>query len=451
MKRTLQQLFSCAAAILLLAPLAAIGADPEPAKLPLSIKRAVEIATSPKGNANIVLSAEAIRQAQARSNEERAAFLPDIEGAADQTSVIKSLGALGLSEIPLPFGLRIPEIIGPYDVVDIRASGTETFAFSSIRRYQASRAGVKTARAERDNTENAVAASVARDYMQALRTEEDFEAARADVTLAEALERQAENQKAFGTGTGIEVTRARAQLSNERQRELVAENDRRRARLELLRAIGMPLETDFALTSRLAYAPSPEMTVEDAIARALSSRADLRAQRGHENAARLNASGAKWDRLPAVSGYGDYGTTGEGPGTPTLPTREFGIAVKVNAFDGGRTDARRAETASEYRGEKVRTSDLQRQIELEVREALDSLHAAEQEIRVSEEGLTLAQGELEQARRRYEAGVTTGVEVTDAQTRMERARANRIAALFNYNLARIDLGQAMGTVKDMVE
>ena len=43
------------------------------------------------------------------------------------------------------------------------------------------------------------------------------------------------------------------------------------------------------------------------------------------------------------------------------------------------------------------------------------------------------------------------MEVTDAQTRLERARDNQTAALYNYNVARIDLAQAMGKVRSMVQ
>ena len=120
-------------------------------------------------------------------------------------------------------------------------------------------------------------------------------------------------------------------------------------------------------------------------------------------------------------------------------------------FDGGRRDARRAEAASQYRQERIRTNDLNEQIELDVRLALDSLRSAEEQVKVAQEGLALSENELAQARRRYEAGVANSVEVTDAQTRLERARDNQIDALFNYNLARIDLGQAMGTIRRMIQ
>ena len=62
----------------------------------------------------------------------------------------------------------------------------------------------------------------------------------------------------------------------------------------------------------------------------------------------------------------------------------------------------------------------------------------------------LAENELAQAQRRYQAGVTNSIEVTDAQTRLDRARDNQIAALYDYNLARLDLATATGTIGEYV-
>jgi outer membrane protein TolC len=152
------------------------------------------------------------------------------------------------------------------------------------------------------------------------------------------------------------------------------------------------------------------------------------------------------ERLPSLVAFANYGSIGTGI-DHALPTRAYGLSLRVPVFDGGRRDARRAETLSQYRAEKIRTNDLKEQVELDVRLALDSLHSAQDQVKVAEEGLELAENELTQARRRYDAGVAVGLEVTDAQTRLERARDNRIAALFNYNLARIDLAQAMGAVR----
>ena len=120
-------------------------------------------------------------------------------------------------------------------------------------------------------------------------------------------------------------------------------------------------------------------------------------------------------------------------------------------FDGGRRDYRRAEALSQTRQERARTRDLREQIELEVRLALDSLASARDQVQVAQEGLTLSQDELASARRRYSAGVSTSVEITDAQTRLERARDNYVAALYAWNLARVDLAQAQGVIQEVVK
>ena len=86
-----------------------------------------------------------------------------------------------------------------------------------------------------------------------------------------------------------------------------------------------------------------------------------------------------------------------------------------------------------------------------MRLALDALSSAQDEVTVAKDGLDLAENELAQARRRYEAGVSDSLEVTDAQTRLERARDNQTAALYSYNVARIDLAQAMGTVRRTIQ
>ena len=120
-------------------------------------------------------------------------------------------------------------------------------------------------------------------------------------------------------------------------------------------------------------------------------------------------------------------------------------------FDGGGRDARRAESISQFRQEQIRTRDLRERIQLEVRLALDRLHSSQQQVTIAAEGLELAQAELAQAQRRYTSGVANGLEVTDAQTRLERARDNQIFAQFSLNVARIELGEAMGTVRRMIQ
>jgi outer membrane protein TolC len=417
----------------------------------LSLKRAVEAAVSPEGNTKIQLSGEALKQAQAKSAEARAALLPDLEASLTGRDQTANLAAMGIHiTLPIP-GFQFPTFVGPFTTMDARATVTQSvFDFSSIKRFQASKVGISAARSDVDSTEEQVAAQVARAYLAAVRADADVETTQSDVTLAEAVLKQAENQKAAGTGTGIEITRAKVQLANDRQRLLVAGNQRTSARLQLLRVMGLRLDTELELTDKLAYVPVDAVTIEQAKVQALKERPDLKAQQERESNARMSASATKMERLPTVAAFGDYGSIGTGFDN-ALPTRTYGVSLRVPVFDGGRRDARRAESASQYRSEKVRTGDLKQQIEMDVRLALDGLESAEQQVKVAKEGLDLSENELAQARRRVDAGVAISVEVTDAQTRLERARDNQTAALYNYNVARIDLAQSMGKVRSMVQ
>jgi|SRR5579871_6476698 len=419
--------------------------------LQLSMKRAVELATSPEGNTNIQLADEAVRQAQARVKQARSAFLPNVDGTAGEQNVVQNLVAQGLTDFKLPLGIRLPSRVGPYNSVAIQATASELVDLSLIRRWQSAKTSVHASKSERDDADERIAGVVAKAYVAALRARANLEAVHADVTLAEALLKQAENEKNAGTGTGIDVTRNKVQVANERQRELVAQNEQNRTQFELLRTIGLRLDTSLEFTDKLEFLPMEPTTLEEAKAEAMKSRADLKAQQEKEDSARLSASAVRMEQLPSITAFGNYGSNGSGLDGVMLPTRAVGASLKIPVFDSGRRSGRRAEANSQYRQEKIRTADLMAQIELDLRESLDSMHSATEQLQVAKDGLALSENELAQAQRRYSAGVANGVEVTDAQTRLERARENQIDALFNYNVARVNLGQAEGILRRIIQ
>ena len=155
----------------LLATPLAWAADAPPAQpIPISLKRAIEIATSPEGNAAIQIAGEALKQAHDRSLESRAALLPDFEGQVYGQSRTENLAALGLHiVVPIP-GFSIPNFVGPFTTFDARASVTQSvFDFSSIKRYQASKLGVDAAKSDTQATAEQIAAQTARAYVAALK------------------------------------------------------------------------------------------------------------------------------------------------------------------------------------------------------------------------------------------------------------------------------------------
>src|SRR6185312_6411387 len=108
--------------------------------MPLSLKRAVEIALTPEGSARVALAQESIQQAREQKTEARAALLPDFEASVGDQRQTTNLRAFGFSDIKIPFltGFSFPSIVGPFSVFDARATVSQSiFDFSAIKRYQA--------------------------------------------------------------------------------------------------------------------------------------------------------------------------------------------------------------------------------------------------------------------------------------------------------------------------
>jgi outer membrane protein len=421
--------------------------------LPLSLKQAIKIALAADGSPKVALAEESIKLAQAQAKEARAALLPDIESSVSdrrQTTNLKAFGFdFAFPAIP-GFAFTLPDIVGPFQIFDARATASQTlYDFAAFTRYKASKVNTETIKLDFDATRNQVADQVARAYLNALRAAAALETAQANVDLSNALLKLAQTQKDAGTGTGIEIVRADVQLANDRQRLVVAENDRRRAGLNLMRAMGLKLASTIQLTDKLEYTPVDIGTLDEALVAARKLRAELKAQQSREQYAHMNYTATRGERLPSVGAAADYGGIGTSPGN-ALSTYTYGVTVRVPIFNGGRREARAEEANSQYRQEQTRSRDLDQQVELDVRLAFDSVRSAETEVMTAREGVELSERELEQARRRYSAGVTNSIEVTDAQTRLDRARNNQIGALYDYNVARIDLATATGRVQEYV-
>ncbi len=431
--------------ILLLAVGTALGAE----TLQLSLQRAVEIALAPEGATRAQLAAETIQAANARAKQSRAALLPNVDGALAYRDQTVNLGAVGITFPSVP-GFAFNPIVGPFSVFDIRGNLTQSvFDFAAIRRFQAGRLGIEAAKADNQVARDEVADTVARAYLAALRTEASYETQKSNVELSERLLRLAKSKKDAGSGTAIEVTRAQVQLANDKQRLFVTRSDADRALLRLGRAMGLNLDVVLQLSDKMIYKPFDRSEMGKALETARATRPVLDAQAKREETARLNYDATKFERLPSVGFFADYGTIGASAAS-NHPTHTYGMAVKLPVFDGGRRDARRAESFSQLRQEQIRTRDAREQVELDVRLAIGSLLSAEGQVDVAKEGLQLATTELAQAQRRYEGGGASSLEITDAQTRLQRARDNQIAAIYNHNLARIELATATGKIQESV-
>lgn len=280
-------------------------------------------------------------------------------------------------------------------------------------------------------------------YLEALRAQAAGKARVADVKLNTELLRLAVERKYAGMATSLDVIRAKVQLENEKQRLLVARNNHDRAKLNLIRAMGLSFDVTLVLTDELILHKVPEQTIEEALQVATENRVEFKAQKKRERLAELSLSSVTMERVPSLIGSGDVGMIGNQI-PDALTTDNVQLLLSIPIFDGGQREGRISESRSLVRQEAIRTRDIRYQVTLEVRDALLTLESTQQQVAVAQEGLRLSLKELDLARQRFAIGVATNIEVTTAQTSVAQARDNLIEGLFNFNASRVNLARAQG-------
>jgi outer membrane protein TolC len=322
------------------------------------------------------------------------------------------------------------------------------FSLSLIQRWRAARTGIDVAQLEAEVAKRDVMATVGLLYIEALRADEAVKARSADIELSEQLLKLAQDRKAAGVATGLDVTREEVQVENNRQRLLVSQNEQESARLNLIRALGISFDVRLVLTDELQFVKVASQRPDEALTVAREQRAELKAQASRERLASLSLSSVTSERVPSLAFNGDYGWIGLKP-DEVIGTRTVGITLSVPIFDGGQRESRISESRSRLRQESIRMKDMTDQVTLEVRNALLTLESSTQQVGVAQKGLELALKELKFARDRFAAGLATNIEVTNAQTSVARARDNQIEALFRLNASRINLARAKGELESL--
>ncbi len=412
-------------------------APPTPSKLRFSMRDAMRAAVD--HNYTVKSVQEQIAQASGQAVTQRGAFLPNVSARVSGARRRFFFGAFGGS----------PSVSRPLDFYEGRLSLTQNlFSLSLIQRWRAARTNVEVATLSAETQKMDTMAIVALAYLETLRVRKAVVARWADAKLSLALLRLAMERKAAGMATKLDVTRARVQLKNEKQRLLVARNAYQSATLNLSRAIGLPFDTKITLTDTLTLVDTAPQTVGDALHVANAHRVELKAQKKRERLAALRLSSITMERVPSLTGSGDVGMIGNQiPDART--TNNVEVLLSIPIFDGGQREGRISEQRSAVRLEAIRMQDLQNQVALEVRNALLTLESTRQQVRVAQAGLRLAFQELHLARQRFAVGVATNIEVTDAQTSVAQARDNLIDALFNFNASRVDLARAQGRLDEL--
>ena len=406
----------------------------------LSLEQAIQ--TAIRNNSATLLAAERRREARGQARQARAGLLPNVSGVAYQASMTENLAALGFQPGTFP---GFSTFVGPFNNFDARLSLTQAiFDLSAIRNAQAGRAGVRVAELQEESAREQVAVAAALTYLEVLRSGRAVEAARADVELAEALLKLAEDQRSAGVATGVDVVRAQTRLAQQRVQLAQAQAAADQALLNLQRVVGLPLGGTLTLTDPLRFAEEPQPSAESAVAAALQQRPEVRVAEAQLRVSGLERRATRAELLPSLDFVADYGVSGITPTNTALPTRRVAVQLNVPVFDGGLKKGRIEVAASRERQAELELGNVRGQVEEDVRLALSTLRSRAEQVRAAEQSVTLGLRELEMARDRFKAGVGDNIEVVTAQAALSDARSAQVTALAQHNAARLNLAAALG-------
>ena len=280
-----------------------------------------------------------------------------------------------------------------------------------------------------------------------------LELERASRMSVEAAKRQlsdVEKDKEAGTASGFDVLRAEVEVKNFEAERVRARNQHNLTRTTLLRTINVSQESAIELADALQYRPV-EPVLSKAVATAFRQHPDLLAAEYDTRLQKEGVKGAKsgyWPRLDALF-TGNYARP-----HPHFPQRthtfgrswQSGLSLTFPIFDGFRTMARVRQAQADLRKSEIALKDTEERILLDIRQAILSIHDADEFVRSQEKTVEQAEEALRLVRLGRRQGIRREVEVLDAQSALDQARANYFQAIYGHELARLELERATGTL-----
>lgn len=436
------------ALLLALSGSAAAGQLPLEPGAKLGLRRAIAIALErhPARLAEI----SRLGAAKERIGEARSAYQPQVYGSAEYLRATDN--GIGTTAYLTPPGLAREPARG---ATGARLADTFDNVLGSISAFQylfdfGRTSGLVAQRDAEADAENArlrlveldLAYDVAKAYFDLVAAREIVKVYQTAVAQRTEHLRDAEVKARAGLRPEIDTYTAKAELARAEMHLADARNAAGIAKVTLDEAMGLGENAP-------EYAPSDELrreeipaTLDRYVAEAIAARPDLAMLVDEARAAGAEIREVRSDYFPSFGAAAGYDVRGHG--SREIPNAYAGVLVRWPLFNGGLT-AHEVEEAR-LRQEAVRHSidDLRQRIFVQVKSAFLDWQGSLDRITQAEQTLAASRAELDLAQKRYDAGLGSIIELTDAQRRFTEDGAQSVKALADSATAKAALGRAVG-------
>jgi len=246
--------------------------------------------------------------------------------------------------------------------------------------------------------------------------------------------------------SGLDVSFARVNLSQAQLLLVQAQSDVQASFSALTTAMGSSQVTGYDLFEE----PMPAPPAEDAsalIAQALRDRPDVAAERLSSQAAAkfAEAEHALW--FPTVAAVGVAGITPYHESGLNDHYSAAGVNVTVPLSNGRLYSARHAEAAYRARAEDEGLRDLENRVVRDVTLAMLQVRTGYQRVDLTNQLLAQASDALELAQARYNLGLSSIVELTQAQLNKTQAEIEQATVRYDYQTKAAILRFQTGSLK----
>jgi outer membrane protein TolC len=312
---------------------------------------------------------------------------------------------------------------------------------------------------------------VQRAYLQGLFTARIAELQENNLVLASNRVTQIEQLQAAGQAARYDVLRARVERANLEPLAIQARNDRELALLELKRLLNVPVDQPLALVTRIDPAGAATLLAQMDTS-GTPERSAIRSAELSLSARRLGLTVARADYYPTLAltfqtgfsafppiGYGIPRTRGAltaedcpaGSAAGRLcqnggffSDRQLGLNVSFPIFDGFRVRSNVELAQAQLRVAEVQLQQQRETVALDVARARAELRRSRAAYTARQQNSLEAQEAFQLASLRFSRGLSTQLEVSDAQLALLTAQSTEARATYDLFLASADLARALG-------
>lgn len=314
---------------------------------------------------------------------------------------------------------------------------------------QARKAAIDLAKAGAAVTQEEIKENIYKIYYQVVVGRQQISTIDANIALTEKLLYNTNELFKNGFAEKLDVSKGEVRLTNLRTERLKVENGLQTGLLGLKLLMGMPAKDELVLIDTLSDAELRDNVVDGPYN--YSDRKEYQQLELTRKLSEFDVRRWKLSKLPTVSLLSSYSKNAQRNkfdffnfNEKWFSTALIGVNVNIPIFQGFAADARikSAQLRLQQADNIVESTRLL--IDNQVEAARISMRSAIASIDFQKKNMDVAQQVYEQTRKKYEQGLGSNIEITNAQTELQTAQNNYYSALYDAIIAKIDYLSATG-------